>query len=418
MDPLSSQLGSSSATLSRVASPELLSPSERDPDLDALIDSQLASKRVPHLAGHGRHSRSRQESRHGASKRLSDIFRRNRKRSTSSPERATQEDILESPVEERNIGSVTVAAPVGEQSSDGGTAASPTPINLVVRKRSDLTDGEERLVSDRASGSRPRQLSNARTDEQSGAPEPITEDTQKDDLLDVYDESSRQAALDQVKKLRLEVDRRYVWDVLFENQRGILFFGYPKFSAGLLMPALDPPAWTIPAHQPHAVRAHPTSSTAAQSEPPSHGALKQGHGHLDDGAPQASGGTRWNRDRNARLQRHRQSMATPYDLHTYQLPSGAWKWVTPWLINMRQDGFTDERGWEYNYFFRPRGWGSKVGRLGWGAWVRRRMWIRLRMLDEEEAKMRSFSIAGGPPQDRRLDGDILRVGKDDDEDDD
>jgi hypothetical protein len=70
---------------------------------------------------------------------------------------------------------------------------------------------------------------------------------------------------------------------------------------------------------------------------------------------------------------------------------------------MRQDGLTDERGWEYNYWFRSGsgnslwrrtfkkkgqgGWGCEIGKLGWGGWVRRRMWVRLRMLttpDEEE----------------------------------
>jgi hypothetical protein len=69
-----------------------------------------------------------------------------------------------------------------------------------------------------------------------------------------------------------------------------------------------------------------------------------------------------------------------YDLHTFQPPSSHWIWLTPWLVNMRQDGVTDERGWEYNYIFRKRGWGPDVGRSGWGGWVRRRMWVRLRSL--------------------------------------
>ena len=34
-------------------------------------------------------------------------------------------------------------------------------------------------------------------------------------------------------------------------------------------------------------------------------------------------------------------------------------------------------GFEYNWFFRSKGWRSKAGRLNAGAWVRRRRWLRL-----------------------------------------
>lgn len=459
MDPsTSSQHGSSSSSaninISRVASPEALSPTEQDPDLDALIDSTLASKRVSHLTSHRQHATAREDSKVGGSRRrrISDVFRRNRKRSTTSSSPERHEGNPESPVEERNTGGLAAATDRSENApafSDDAFAptvvATGAPINLVVRKRSDLTDAEREPESGQASGSGMRQPSSSAGTQASGrrratsssiqgvvrtaSPIEGTSSDADEDLLDVYAESSRQAALEQVSKLRLEVDRKYVWDVLFENQRGILFFGYPKFSAGLLMPTIDPPGWTIPAHQPHAVSAHPTTATAAaeHTPPDRHTALKQGgHQRLSDDSEDASSGkgrdgttsTRWNQDRAVRLRRHRQSMATPYDLHTYQLPSGAWKWITPWLINMRQDGFTDERGWEYNYFFRRRGWGSKVGRLGWGGWVRRRMWIRLRMLDEEDVdKEKSFSMSiGDPPQERKLDRDILRVGKEDEDD--
>lgn len=78
-------------------------------------------------------------------------------------------------------------------------------------------------------------------------------------------------------------------------------------------------------------------------------------------------------------------MTTPYDLHTFQPPSSHWTWLTPWLVNMRQDGLTDERGWEYNYIFRKHGWGPNVAWSGWGGWVRRRMWVRLRSLKMNDA---------------------------------
>ena len=41
---------------------------------------------------------------------------------------------------------------------------------------------------------------------------------------------------------------------------------------------------------------------------------------------------------------------------------------------------TDELGWRYNYAFKRRGWSSHAGFAGWGGWVRRREWVRLRCL--------------------------------------
>lgn len=39
---------------------------------------------------------------------------------------------------------------------------------------------------------------------------------------------------------------------------------------------------------------------------------------------------------------------------------------------------TDEMGWRYNGVFKKHGWSSKAGPGGWGGWVRRREWVRLR----------------------------------------
>ena len=69
---------------------------------------------------------------------------------------------------------------------------------------------------------------------------------------------------------------------------------------------------------------------------------------------------------------------TLYTLQTYQTPSPAWMWVTPWMVNMRIG--TDEGGWRYNAWFRKKGWESHAGPAGWGGWVRRREWVRLRCL--------------------------------------
>jgi hypothetical protein len=89
----------------------------------------------------------------------------------------------------------------------------------------------------------------------------------------------------------------------------------------------------------------------------------------------------------------RRSINTAYTIETYQLPSPSWEWITPWQINMRVG--TDEMGWRYNAWFKERGWRSKAGTAGWGGWVRRREWIRLRRAipdqgDEEDTRPRGL----------------------------
>lgn len=47
---------------------------------------------------------------------------------------------------------------------------------------------------------------------------------------------------------------------------------------------------------------------------------------------------------------------------------------------MRSDsGDIQYDGFEYNWYFRTKGWRSQVGRLNFGGWVRRRRWVRLMM---------------------------------------
>ena len=72
------------------------------------------------------------------------------------------------------------------------------------------------------------------------------------------------------------------------------------------------------------------------------------------------------------------SIKTVYSLETYQLPSPDWKWQTSWMVNMKPG--TDEGGWKYNSIFRRTGWKAHAGTLGWGGWVRRREWVRMRSL--------------------------------------
>jgi len=179
-----------------------------------------------------------------------------------------------------------------------------------------------------------------------------------------------------------------------------MFMGTPHFSKSTLFP-FDPNAYTVPIHALKPVRAFPTTDRSASSDPPPHNALKsrpfalnrrkrdQGardrrhhHDQHKDGKAHAYSELR----HTLRRQEHeKKSMTTPYDLHTFQPPSSHWTWLTPWLVNMRQDGVTDERGWEYNYIFRKHGWGPNVAWSGWGGWVRRRMWVRLRSLKMNDA---------------------------------
>ncbi|KAE8224449.1 hypothetical protein CF319_g2650 [Tilletia indica] len=86
---------------------------------------------------------------------------------------------------------------------------------------------------------------------------------------------------------------QYEYDVLYENQRGVLWFGTPKFSPSTLL-QWDPSPWTDIDH------------------------------------------------RNC-----------PYNIVTAQLPDDTWEWVYPeWMIDMTAD--TDESGWQYAGSFGQR----------------------------------------------------------------
>jgi hypothetical protein len=143
--------------------------------------------------------------------------------------------------------------------------------------------------------------------------------------------------------------------VLFENQRGILLFGRTFFSGSTLLP-FDPSPYTVPSKQ---LPSATSSFTVSDPE-----------GTRPARPPSPKGKEKAN-------ERIRPTK-TAYTPATFQAPSPAWTYLTPWLINMRSDGDTDELGWEYNYVFRTKGWHSRVGKIGWGGWVRRRGWVRLR----------------------------------------
>jgi len=87
-----------------------------------------------------------------------------------------------------------------------------------------------------------------------------------------------------------QLEEQYEYDVLYENQRGLMFFGIPKFSAKTLF-QWDPASWT--------------------------------NAHNEDSA---------------------------YNVVNAQLPNPYWEWVHPeWMIDMTGD--VDESGWQYSYNF-------------------------------------------------------------------
>ncbi|RKP34891.1 hypothetical protein BJ085DRAFT_20255, partial [Dimargaris cristalligena] len=87
------------------------------------------------------------------------------------------------------------------------------------------------------------------------------------------------------------------YDVIYENQRGLYFFGIPKFNSKLLFPA-DPPAWY-------------------------------------DG--------------------YNFALA---DIHSYQLPDPSWEWAYDhWCVDMSDD--VDEEGWQYSFSFGRPWWHGK-----------------------------------------------------------
>ncbi|WVQ72463.1 hypothetical protein IAR50_002015 [Cryptococcus sp. DSM 104548] len=166
-----------------------------------------------------------------------------------------------------------------------------------------------------------------------------------------------------------EMEPEYVWDVLFENQRGTYLLGTAYYSSKTLLPS-DPSPFTRPSGS------VPTASSLS---------LK--------GSPDSPARTMSQRSRpkSHKGQKPSQSNKTSYTLDTFQPPLPDWEYLTPWLINMREG--TDEQGWRYNACFRKQGWKSHAGNMGWMGWARRREWVRLRRVREkvEGASVREVS---------------------------
>ncbi|KAJ6509540.1 hypothetical protein C8R47DRAFT_1099078 [Mycena vitilis] len=125
---------------------------------------------------------------------------------------------------------------------------------------------------------------------------------------------------------------QYRWAVVYENQRGLKIFSSLYYSFSSLLPT-DPSPFTTP---------HSTDKRSKQPD---------------------------------------------VSLAAYPLPDGAWRWLSPWMIDMRSDsGEVQHDGFEYNWVFRTHKWHPEAGAM---SWVRRRRWIRLMMRPARKATKKS-----------------------------
>lgn len=182
---------------------------------------------------------------------------------------------------------------------------------------------------------------------------------------------------------------------MYENQRGFSIFGKAWYSANGLLPT-DPTPFTLPLESPDGdftmapgmkgskgKRGDDERQGSGSSDRVDRGRNGEGSGsgsrsRSGSGNGDTSGSASQGRKASANGRIKRRSIKTGYSLKTYETPSPAWAWLTPWMVNMRLD--TDHQGWRYNLWFHTRGWASHPGRLNWWGWVRRREWVRLRAL--------------------------------------
>ncbi|KAJ7254107.1 hypothetical protein B0H12DRAFT_1116030 [Mycena haematopus] len=143
---------------------------------------------------------------------------------------------------------------------------------------------------------------------------------------------------------------QYSWAVVYENQRGLKIFSSLYYSYSSLLPT-DPSPFTTP-----------------------HSSLKR---------------------------------SEDVTLAEYSLPDGAWRWLSPWMIDMRSDsGEVQHDGFEYNFMFRTHKWHPEVGAL---SWVRRRRWIRLMMRPApKDTKKLSPSLGANTPAQSIIAPDVTR----------
>ena len=135
-----------------------------------------------------------------------------------------------------------------------------------------------------------------------------------------YLERSRAKAKSFLKRKRTlgtpAIDPDTIIDILYENQRGVFFFGIPRYSSSGLLPS-DPRPWL-----------------------------------------------------NAQLR------TSPVDIRNAQVPDPSWEWAwKSWYVDMSRD--VDEEGWEYSFQFKG-GWAWHGSHPWFHSFVRRRRWLRMR----------------------------------------
>ncbi|QWW24009.1 hypothetical protein CA7LBN_002843 [Candidozyma auris] len=137
-----------------------------------------------------------------------------------------------------------------------------------------------------------------------------------------------------------EEGHEYAFQFIVENQRGMKFFGIPCFNKKSLIPVLDPPQYT-------------------------------------------------------RIDGSRVTLSDEH-IENYPLPDLGWKWGwDSWYVLMLND--VDEQGWMYSSIvFRKRShW---HGKYYFGNFVRRRLWVRLRVRALPKESEDGEGVAEGPEE--------------------
>lgn len=132
-------------------------------------------------------------------------------------------------------------------------------------------------------------------------------------------------------------------DKIYENQRGYFLFGYPFFSASLLFPGIDPPAYTKEPTITSPIEIVDKNKTNKSDN--SGNAGKAGKAHKVHAS------------------------LPPQDI---PVPSPDWTWVwNRWYVEMGPG--VDDQGWRYAGWF-----GGRWRPGGWCVFVRQRIWVRRR----------------------------------------
>lgn len=118
----------------------------------------------------------------------------------------------------------------------------------------------------------------------------------------------------------IDPDAEYAFDIVVENQRGLKLFGVAHYSHKSLFPVIDPPPYQ----------------------------------RLDG-----------------------LTVLLNYNsISNYPLPDLGWLWAwEQWYVLMLND--VDESGWVYLFMFAK--WSRWHGKYYWGDYVRRRLWVRMRI---------------------------------------